>query len=69
MKNLFELVKTNKDNIIKGALTIGGVVGAGLLIASLNKFDESDETPGLDIYELPFDPETNVLDFDIPKEQ
>ncbi len=42
MKNLFEVVKTNKKNIVKGALALGGTIVAAFIASATLKADEDE---------------------------
>ena len=67
MKNLFEVVKENKDRIIKGALIVGGTVLGAILATSVDtKYDDDFED-----YELGFDeaPEDEVVIDITPEEE
>lgn len=40
MKNLFEVVKSNKKNIVRGALLVGGTIVAAVIANTTLKADE-----------------------------
>lgn len=40
MKNLFEVVKTNKKNIVRGALLVGGTIVAAVIANATLRADE-----------------------------
>lgn len=40
MKNLFEVVKSNKKNIVRGALLVGGTIVAAVIANATLKADE-----------------------------
>lgn len=40
MKNLFEVVKSNKKNIVRGALLVGGTIVAAVLTNATLRSDE-----------------------------
>lgn len=40
MKNLFEVVKTNKKNIVRGALLAGGTIVAAVIAKATLRADE-----------------------------
>lgn len=40
MKNLFEVVKTNKKNIVRGALLVGGTIVAAIIANATLRADE-----------------------------
>lgn len=42
MKNLFEVVKANKKNIVKGALVLGGTIVAAFIAGATLKADEAE---------------------------
>lgn len=42
MKNLFEIVKSNKKNIVKGALLVGGTIVAAVIANATLKADEDE---------------------------
>ena len=42
MKNLFEVVKANKKNIVKGALVLGGIIVAAFIAGATLKADEDE---------------------------
>ncbi len=42
MKNLFEVVKENKKNIVRGALVLGGTIVAAFIAGATLKNDEAE---------------------------
>jgi len=42
MKNLFEIVKSNKKNIVRGALLVGGTIVAAVIANATLKADEDE---------------------------
>lgn len=42
MKNLFEIVKSNKKNIVRGALLVGGTIVAAFIVNATLKADEAE---------------------------
>ena len=42
MKNLFEVVKANKKNIVRGALLVGGTIVAAVIANATLKADEDE---------------------------
>ena len=42
MKNLFEVVKENKKNIVRGALVLGGTIVAAFIAGAILNNDEAE---------------------------
>ncbi len=42
MKNLFEVVKANKKNIVRGALALGGTIVAAFIAGAILNNDEAE---------------------------
>lgn len=42
MKNLFEILKANKKNIVKGALLAGGTIVTAFIVGATLKADENE---------------------------
>lgn len=64
MKNLFEVVKTNKKNIVRGALLVGSTIIAAVIANATLRADEV-EYEGFDDVD---EPEVNEVEVETSEE-
>lgn len=64
MKKLFEIVKTNKKNIVKGALLLGGTIVAAVIAKATFGSDEDEFEVFYDVDE----PEVNEVEVETTEE-
>lgn len=64
MKKLFEIVKANKKNIVRGALLVGGTIVAAVIAKATLGADEVEYEVFDDVYE----PEVNEVEVETTEE-
>lgn len=64
MKKLFEVVKANKKNIVRGALLVGGTIVAAVIAKATLGADEVEYEVFDDVYE----PEVNEVEVETTEE-
>jgi hypothetical protein len=64
MKNLFEVVKANKKNIVRGALLLGGTIVTAFIAGAALKADEAEYEMFDDVDE----PEVNEVEVETTEE-
>lgn len=68
MKNLFEVVKENKEKVIKGALLVGGTVLGAILANTLSNQEDNNHEEYEILFDDTEDDEEVVIDIQ-PKEE
>lgn len=64
MKNLFEVVKSNKKNIVRGALLVGGTIVAAVIANATLRADEVE----YEVFDADLEPEVNEVEVETSEE-